>query len=534
MTHEIRSVAVGEVDLDTRTITGIAVPYGEVTTRVGYPEMFEAGSIADGSEAPLHVNHGGVRSGSLPIGSVRGTSTPAGYRIEATVARTARGDEVLELCRAGVLKFFSIGFVPIEHVMRGDTVVRKRVELREVSIVERPAYEGAVIQSVRSAATEKDSSMDPEQIEALRTEMRDEYATQITDLERRLATTLDSRTPAGRPTFQARSGGEFLKALARGDQAVIEEYRTAVDDLETRAYEGSTTADGADRPAWIDRILRLTDRKRPLSTLFRREPLPAAGNSYEYPYVKSETGTVQVQANEGDDLAFLKIALGTDSAPVRTVGGYTSLSRQAIERASVAWLDTALRWLTIQYAENYELMVRLFVEQLPVTNADPRLAINRVQTATKPAKAVDWILAAFDAGAAIEDNSKGLTPDFILVDRTVAKDLISLTDANDRPVFAVGDDGVNTWGDLTIQPTQLVGKINQLPVIYVPRLSTPTFTVASRDAVTTMESAGAPVRLEDENIINLTKDFSLYGYQSIHSEERKGISRVTWPAGGGA
>ena len=36
------------------------------------------------------------------------------------------------------------------------------------------------------------------------------------------------------------------------------------------------------------------------------------------------------------------------------------------------------------------------------------------------------------------------------------------------------------------------------------------------------------LRLEDENIINLTKDFSLYGYQSIYSEERKGISKVTW------
>ncbi len=68
-----------------------------------------------------------------------------------------------------------------------------------------------------------------------------------------------------------------------------------------------------------------------------------------------------------------------------------------------------------------------------------------------------------------------------------------------------------------------------MPVVMIPRLTGTTFTVCSRDAITTMESAGAPVRLQDENIINLTQDFSLYGYQSIYSEERKGITKVTWP-----
>lgn len=197
-----------------------------------------------------------------------------------------------------------------------------------------------------------------------------------------MATMVDK--PAGGPVkFKARSGGEFLKGLARGDKDILEEYRSAVETLETRDF--ATTADSVQRPAWLDKTLRLTDRKRPLSNLFRSEPLPADGNSYEYPYVKTETGTVQVQAAEGDDLAFLKIALDTDSATVRTVGGYTSLSRQTIERSSVAWLDTALRWLTIQYAEAFELYVRTFFEGLPTDNATARLNVNEIELTGKPA-----------------------------------------------------------------------------------------------------------------------------------------------------
>lgn len=528
MTIEIRSVPIAGLDEEKREIVGIAVPWGEVTTRIGYPESFDEGSIPDGAEGTLHVNHGGQRA-ELPIGRFVGRSTPAGYRITAQVARTARGDEVLQLAREGVLKHFSIGFVPVEHEMRGDTVVRTKVLLRETSIVERPAYEGAVIESVRSAATEGDTDMPKEQLDALRDELRSEYEGKITDLERRMATMLDRPGGNGPVQFKARSGGEFLKGLARGDQAIIDEYRTAVEDFETRAYTGATLeTDSLARPAWLNKILRLTDRKRPMTTLFRSEPLPADGMSYEYPFVSGEFGTVQEQINEGDDLAFTKIQIGTDSATVRTVGGYTSLTRQVIERSSVAWLDAALRWLAIQYYEAFEAYVQLFFESLPTDSTTARENVNEVDLGTKPTTADAWIAAAFDAATEIEDNSKGLLADFIVIDRGTAKELISLTDTTGRPIFAVNGDGQNTWGDLNISGTNIVGSIANLPLVMVPRLTGPTFTVCSRDAITTMESAGAPVRLEDENIINLSKDFSLYGYQSIYSEERKGITKVTW------
>jgi hypothetical protein len=41
------------------------------------------------------------------------------------------------------------------------------------------------------------------------------------------------------------------------------------------------------------------------------------------------------------------------------------------------------------------------------------------------------------------------------------------------------------------------------------------------------ENAGAPLRLEDENIINLSKDFSLYGYMAVGVTNALGLVKPT-------
>ncbi|MGW9567143.1 HK97 family phage prohead protease [Prescottella equi] len=528
---EIRSVPIGKVDKDTRTVRGIAVPYGQVTSKViGYREEFRKGSIADGTKVNIHVNH--RTYDQLPIGKIlEGRNTDSGYEIEFRIANTPRGDEVLELIREGVLGHLSVGFRPVSHEMRDEVVVRTKVDLREVSIVEHPAYKGATIAKIRSAATSSESEdrMDPEELARLIAE--DANVAQLRsdneEMTRRIAV-LEAGDSRHAPEVRCHSGGEFLQALARGDKEIIDEYRGVAKDLEERAFTGQTTDDTVMRPAWIDKMLRLVDRKRPMTNLFSKEPMPATGNTVEYPYVKTETGTVAVQANEGDDLAYMEIALGFDSAKIRTVGGYTSLSRQVIERSTLAHLDTVLRYMGIQYAVNFEAFVRAYYNALPTADADARKNANLLDVGAKPVTARDWISVTFDACALIEDNAKGLEGEFIVASRDVAKEIVLIEDSQGRPVFAFNGDGANTWGDLSLNKNRIVGKINHLPVVEVPDLSAGTFGVASSDAITTQESAGAPVRLQDENIINLTKDFSLYGYQAIYSEQPQGITKVTW------
>ncbi|WP_037190399.1 phage major capsid protein [Rhodococcoides fascians] len=544
---EIRSAPVNVVDEQTRIISGIAVPYGQTTeirTKNGsYLESFALGVFEDDAPASVHANHSWKTRGDLPIGTViSGKNRPEGYYVECRIANTARGDEVLELARDGVLKYFSVGFLPGTHETRDGVLVRTKAALGEVSITEIPAYKGAVIESVRNADTEQESRMDPEELARLVaagikddpevTQLRTDNA----EMVRRIGVLEDGggTQTRGRREFQVRTGGELLKAMAKGDRDAIAEIRAVNDELEslrieTRAYEGQVMADGVVQPAWLEKQLRLTNRSRPISTMFSRESLPPDGDSFEYAKVISETGAITVQAAEGDDLGYLEIKLGTGSGTVRTVGGYTSFSRQAIERSKVPILDTGLRWMGIQYAEAYENYVQAFMLALPKGGAE---GINEIPVVAKPATAAEWISVVLDAKHSIIQNAKGLRADLIVCSFDVYKDIALLEDATGRPIFNVNGDGQNTWGSANVSQTDDVEigfNMAGLPGVVGDRLPAGTFRVTSREAITSMESAGAPFSLQDENIINLTKDFSVYGYQGIYSEQPKGMTAITFP-----
>lgn len=159
---EIRSDGTG------RTVHGILVPYNTVA-RVSdggpaYEEMFAPGAFARDIEA-RGGDYRGVKflyqhQHDEPIGrAVELRDDTAGLFGAFRVAKTSKGDEVLELLREGVLDSFSIGFRPIDPapgdpISVGAPVVRTKAGLRETSVVTFPAYAGALIAGVRAIEPE--------------------------------------------------------------------------------------------------------------------------------------------------------------------------------------------------------------------------------------------------------------------------------------------------------------------------------------------------------------------------------------------
>jgi len=62
-----------------------------------------------------------------------------------------------------------------------------------------------------------------------------------------------------------------------------------------------------------------------------------------------------------------------------------------------------------------------------------------------------------------------------------------------------------------------------------PSLAGGSFYVGNSAALTTYESAGAPFRLNDEEITALTNSFSVYGYLGIAAPEPKAMTIVANP-----
>lgn len=155
---EIRSDGTG------RTVHGILVPYN-TPARVSdggpaYEEMFAPGAFARDIEA-RNGDYRGVKflyqhQHDEPIGrAVELRDDASGLFGAFRVAKTSKGDEVLELLREGVLDSFSIGFRPIDPAPGdplniNEPVVRVKAGLRETSVVTFPAYAGALIAGVRA------------------------------------------------------------------------------------------------------------------------------------------------------------------------------------------------------------------------------------------------------------------------------------------------------------------------------------------------------------------------------------------------
>lgn len=509
-----------EAQVSKREVSGIAVPWDSPTSIGGwFDEQFERGSI-DGEGALLFWQH------QEPIGKIIShEDTDEGWKIRAKISETARGDEAMTLLNDGVITKFSISFKPIESRVDEETglVTRTKVKVRETSLVAFPAYEGANIEEVRSdkaapiTTHERGTSMENENDVA---ELRES----VTEMERRFTDAIERIANRDEEAvIDSRSAGDVLKAIAKGDDDTIRMYN----EIAERAYTGGTTADTVAKNGWVGDLTRLTEQASTLRNLFSKGNLPAEGMNVEYAQLKSNTTNVAVQAAQGDDLVYGKVSLETKTAPVKTFGGYTQLSRQEIERSSVNVLDANLRALAIAAGRAAEANMQaefLAEYALQVT------ANNTVDLATTPTYA-DWLDVTVDA--AEKFNLQGLSLDALVTNSRVFKSLFRLTASDGRPLFVVkGNNGVNTIGELDI--SGLKGDLASITVVLAAGLPNSTggetpanvSTAAFVNRLALREYASPISRLQDENIVNLSKDFSVYNYAAVAHEIPAGIVPV--------
>lgn len=502
----IREYASQTRSEDNRTVSGIAVPYGdEIEYTPGYFEKIAPGAFNPETNGPIKLFwlHREVIG---PVTAAR--NTPEGLEITARISETSLGNDAYALARDGAIDRFSIGFVPLfSDTFRdedGNThVVHTAIEVREVSLVPFPAYNNAVVTEVRSTPEPvKETPMTDTLTPAL-----DEINERMASLEQAFAS---AATPAPAPAVDTRSAGEVLKALITGDEN------------ETRAYNGTvSSADSTmTRPTWIGDLTRLVDSVNPLKALFQTGALPPDGLNLEYTELATNNITVNAQANEGDDLLIGKITTREKTTPVKTFGGYTQLTRQAIERTRVNLLQVHLNGMALaagQASANYFASV--------FANAVKDRAASAL-TSAKTAATLTWsdiVGLTVDAAAAFQ--AEGLPLDGLIVDKATFKALAALTASDGRPLMSVSGTGANTIG--TMNPVGLTGDVVGIKV--TPNLMAKpdelgVKVVGAFYSSLAMRTYETPVaQLQDENILNLSKAFSVYRYQAVAAEIPTGL-----------
>ncbi|OIU84615.1 HK97 family phage prohead protease [Microbacterium sp. AR7-10] len=510
---ETRSLEIrASVDADARTVSGVGVPYGEIITVWGQREMFAPGSVrAEG--AKLLYRH------ADPIGVVTDADdNAAGWHPTARISTTTRGDEAYQLARDGVLDGLSVGFTPVKYHMErddlGEYIVYDEAIVREVSLVPFPAYPSARVQHVRSDHTSNPTStggtmpdQTPDTTPGHTREADDmrELREGVEDLKRSFAVMQQNGVQIAEPVTDTRSAGQILKAIIAGDDDTIRAYNELIE----RAYAGGTTADAAIKDSWVGDLTRIYDASTgALVSLFATGTLPQTGMNIEFAELDTNSLTVGKQAAEGDPLPLGKVKLKTRTAEVHTFGGATELTRQEIERSQLPILDRNLEALTMAAAVAHKVQLRAAYNTLLAARVTAGDVVDVPAIAT--ADANDWLDAVVDGAVNFEEKAAGI--DALLVSTDVFKALNHLETSGHR-LFRVDSDA-RTVGELDL--TALQGDIASMRVICDTGATAGTAAFVNGRALRSYLSPLA--QLQDENVLNLTKAFSVYRYGAIAAE----------------
>jgi HK97 family phage major capsid protein len=368
--------------------------------------------------------------------------------------------------------------------------------LKEVSLVNWPAFSQASISEVREEQTVAEVVADS--IRTKETNMSENMELDVRAVQDEVAEIRRElelvKTPAISVSTEGkfRSQGEYAKALVSGDSDAVDLFRAA------------TSADVALRPAFVGFVNSLINSGRPTLSAFSMSALPATGLSVEYAKINTNTVAIGKQSAENAAVSNGDISLSTVSVSVNTYGGYVKLSKQAVERSTVNYLDVAFQAMSLAYAKKMNTDFVAAIAALTFSGSKV------VDASALTATAVAGALA--DAASYIYTNT-GLSPEFIVAGVTAYKRLVSIVDSAGRPVVLQDGAGVNNIGSANIPG--LRGSIFGLPIIVDPAISDKVSYVANSLALTTYESAGNPARLSTTDATTLSDFYSVYGYAAI-------------------
>lgn len=518
---------------DGMTLEGVAVPFNQrYALWCDYAEIIDPDcDFGDRRTVKVSREHGEL------IGKLTDMRREAdGLHVVAKLADTESGREAAELVREGVYDGFSIGFRPVENrVIASDDGVtevhRRKVDLFEVAVTGIPAYPAAEITGQRTQTTtttnkgmeapvmgdntnneQRDNAVN-ERLEAFGEELRGIKATVAAGVQATAKAALGG---------EFRTAGDYLKALSDERDA----NHTAAIDLMRQTRDQIVTGDTGNTVAWITDDLRLIEQRRKVTNILTRDTLPATGMSMEYNVVSEDTTAVAKQTAEGAALTFGKVKFGTKTADINTYGGYTTLSRQTIERSTTPMLNTALKALNNAYAKSTENAVRTYLYDLIKSQRDATQNPNNI-TAPAALNAMtpdQWAGLILDAAEVMDDRNAAMTR--LGVSKDVALALIKLKDSGNRFMDISGKGG-DTIGAFDL--TGVVGDLMRVPVYLLPKAPDGTAAFIDPTAVTVWESGG-PTQLSNTDPVNIVDNYSVYGYMAVAATFTDGLLPVKFAA----
>jgi len=497
-------------DTPSRTITGVALPYGETAiVSDGTAVRFQQGALpVDGKAPKLFMYH----DSSQPVGLVtERVDTAEGMMFSARISATAAGDEALTLALDGVLDSVSVGVNPTRFSYDDEgTMIVTEAEWLELSLVPIPAFAGAVIENVLASAQEPDTEPTSEPVEETKVESVQPEAV----VE---AATPTAPIPAQpKRKFALPTPGEYMAAMHIGG-TTFANVNAAVRDFVASHQSALQAAAGdvltTDTPGLLPvpvlgPVFEDLNYIRPVVAAVGARAMPDGGQSKTWIRPTWTTHvSVGSQSTELTAVSATTPVIASNVITKTTLAGQVTLSVQDIDFTSPAALEIILRDLAGQY----------------MLQSD-NVAADAITAGGSPIAAGTWTVTAGDPSSLISSvyaaalnilTATNFLPDHMFVSPDVWAKLGAQLDGEDRPVFpytgAAGLMGVNAMGSANITVANTFNPFG-LNLVADRNFANDTMIVARGAAIEFYEQVRGIMSVEVPSTLGRT--FSYYGYVS--------------------
>ena len=349
------SSEIEAADVERRIIAGIVVPFNKVGyTSVG-PVIFESGSIKipDTKNVKLLANHDSTN----PIGRAQSFQTTDNQITGSfKISSSATGQDFLIRASEGLIASLSIGVEVVSSKPSKDgTLYVQEAVMKEVSLVESPAFSDAVVTKVAASEGEPEVTPDPtptnESEAVVETQTPEAVVTETSAAETVEASRQTIKASAPYITSSVRSpiqsmGGYALHSI----KAKLGDDDSA---LYVRAAADSTSTNPAFNPTQYltNMFVSNTNFGRAAIDACTKATLPGAGFTVNVPSLITGTDTAPTVASTAESAAPSNTGMTSsyESFTVTKYAGQQTISLELIERSDPIFMDQLMIQLERAY-----------------------------------------------------------------------------------------------------------------------------------------------------------------------------------------
>ena len=527
ISHDLTLDASKVEGVPSRTVSGVAVPYGvAATVSDGTKVIFEAGSLPTEGKAPkLYVNHDSEQAVGIVTERVE---TPEGMMFSARFSKTSRAEEALQLSLDGVIDSVSVGVNPTKFKIQDDgTMLVQAADWLELSLVTgRPAFADAVITQV--AASEPESiPQDEAEISNIKLEVLEqekENMSEETPIEAAIPTSPVVFAESKRE-FKMPSAGEYLAAMHIGgdtyrkvNAAFHEAARKNQSAIEAVSQDLTTDTPGLLPVPVLGPVFQNYNFMRPTVSAFGTRAMPqGSGISFTRPSITTPTAA-GVQSTQGTAVTSQTMVLAANTVTRQTVAGSIQIAQQTMDFTDPAAMNVILSDLAGQYLkQTNDIAVDYLVSQKQASG----------YTWTVTAGDVSSLITGIYGSAENISATTNLFPTHLVVSVDVWRKLGSQVDDVNRPVFpAIGAPGLigqNTLGAGSAASWSGMNPLG-LEIVVDGNAAAGTMLVVHAPAVEFYEAQQGMRSVEVPDL--LARTFSYYGYFATFVQDAQNPTAV--------